>query len=372
MGHRLAVVAESVQGLVERLDRLVAAAVAQPSAREGGREEPDPEARVLDSSVPVRSACWGQVAREHRDRPLATGQVRAWLDAGELERLAREWVAGRDVDWAAVYADQGLSRTPLPGYPFRGERYWIDQVGAEAPESSEMDETSARTASQPPVDQPLSDTARDAASDLGGNDEDCDQEGSPGDVASSNPVASRSGGSQDLERAAQRALIGLMTEVLAVPANEVDVDESFGDYGFDSISLTELAERIEESLGIEISPTIFFELSTVRGLAAHIVREGPVALAAEACFREPEAGSFGAGEPEPGQLETQRPEPRRESTGAQPPPEPAMVGRASGRAEVADVGADDHGDQTAVVGMSGIFPGAESLEAFWMALASQS
>ncbi|MER6596766.1 amino acid adenylation protein, partial [Micromonospora purpureochromogenes] len=48
--------------------------------------------------------------------------------AGRLRDLAADWVAGRDVDWAALHPDEGARRTGLPGYPFQRRRYWIDPV----------------------------------------------------------------------------------------------------------------------------------------------------------------------------------------------------------------------------------------------------
>ncbi|WP_431975771.1 AMP-binding protein [Micromonospora haikouensis] len=51
---------------------------------------------------------------------------------GELRELALDWVAGRDVDWAALHPEGGVRRTGLPTYPFQRQRHWIDppQKGA--------------------------------------------------------------------------------------------------------------------------------------------------------------------------------------------------------------------------------------------------
>ncbi|MFG1847353.1 AMP-binding protein [Micromonospora carbonacea] len=45
---------------------------------------------------------------------------------GELRDLALDWVAGRDVDWAALHPEGGVRRTGLPTYPFQRQRHWID------------------------------------------------------------------------------------------------------------------------------------------------------------------------------------------------------------------------------------------------------
>ncbi|MFC8846045.1 MULTISPECIES: amino acid adenylation domain-containing protein [unclassified Micromonospora] len=51
---------------------------------------------------------------------------------GELRDLALDWVAGRDVDWAALHPEGRVRRTGLPTYPFQRQRHWIDppQKGA--------------------------------------------------------------------------------------------------------------------------------------------------------------------------------------------------------------------------------------------------
>ena len=50
------------------------------------------------------------------------------------EAAGRLWLAGVDLDWAAVRGGRGARRVGLPGYPFQRERYWIDAPGTAAPE----------------------------------------------------------------------------------------------------------------------------------------------------------------------------------------------------------------------------------------------
>src|SRR5437763_15422059 len=39
--------------------------------------------------------------------------------------VGRLWQAGVEVDWTAFHGDRRPARTPLPGYPFEGRRYWV-------------------------------------------------------------------------------------------------------------------------------------------------------------------------------------------------------------------------------------------------------
>ncbi|WP_371749980.1 SDR family NAD(P)-dependent oxidoreductase [Streptomyces sp. NBC_01283] len=59
--------------------------------------------------------------------------------------LARLHSVGADVDWAAVFADRGARRIPLPTYAFQRRRYWID-----APQR-----TAARPAGITDLDHPI-------------------------------------------------------------------------------------------------------------------------------------------------------------------------------------------------------------------------
>ncbi|TDC38956.1 amino acid adenylation protein [Micromonospora sp. 15K316] len=47
-------------------------------------------------------------------------------EPGELRELATAWVAGQDVEWAALHPEGAVRRTGLPTYPFQRQRYWID------------------------------------------------------------------------------------------------------------------------------------------------------------------------------------------------------------------------------------------------------
>ncbi|WP_194823704.1 hypothetical protein, partial [Micromonospora sp. S-DT3-3-22] len=59
------------------------------------------------------------------DELLATDATVAGAP-GALRDLAAGWVAGRDVDWAALHPEGAVRRTGLPGYPFQRRRHWID------------------------------------------------------------------------------------------------------------------------------------------------------------------------------------------------------------------------------------------------------
>jgi len=43
-----------------------------------------------------------------------------------LNTLGRLWLAGKRVDWSALYSKERRDRIPLPTYPFERQRYWVE------------------------------------------------------------------------------------------------------------------------------------------------------------------------------------------------------------------------------------------------------
>ncbi|MDP0502025.1 MAG: SDR family NAD(P)-dependent oxidoreductase, partial [Verrucomicrobiota bacterium JB022] len=111
--------------------------------------------------------------------------------------------------------------------------------------------------------------------------------------------------------------------VIKVAPEDLDEDESFLEYGFDSVSLAELAAALTETLGVEIDAALFFETPTVSRLAERLRELGL------------------EGEP------VQR-------------PAIAVVSQ-----EAPADRTSDPDEAIAIVGMSGIFPGSPDLDTFW-------
>jgi acyl transferase domain-containing protein/enoyl-CoA hydratase/carnithine racemase/acyl carrier protein/NAD(P)-dependent dehydrogenase (short-subunit alcohol dehydrogenase family) len=115
--------------------------------------------------------------------------------------------------------------------------------------------------------------------------------------------------------------------VLRVPQERLDDDRSFGALGFDSILLAQLAVRLGARFGAPVPASALFDHPTIGRLAAHLAatRGAPVP-----------AGEAHADSPVPAE------------------------GCPPAAAEAADTGG-----AVAVVGMSGRFPGARDVDAFW-------
>jgi 3-oxoacyl-(acyl-carrier-protein) synthase/acyl carrier protein len=130
-------------------------------------------------------------------------------------------------------------------------------------------------------------------------------------------------------------------DLLKIPHDRLDVEQNLADFGFDSISLAEFARRLTQHYGIELSPAMFFSYPTLEQFAAYLANaHGPVV---EAFYQEevPQpATSAGNVVPLTRRL------PRRRSRPAAGVPEPI-----------------------AIIGMSGRFPKARTVDDLWVILA---
>ncbi|MEW5803368.1 MAG: thioester reductase domain-containing protein [bacterium] len=71
----------------------------------------------------------------------------------------------------------------------------------------------------------------------------------------------------------QKDVIQIVSDILRVDRDEVHLDEDMSDYGFDSISYTVFANRINEKFNLEITPAIFFEHPTIGSFTAYLCHE---------------------------------------------------------------------------------------------------
>ncbi|MFF4739679.1 SDR family NAD(P)-dependent oxidoreductase [Streptomyces sp. NPDC001262] len=142
-----------------------------------------------------------------------------------------------------------------------------------------------------------------------------------------------------LARETLRLLTALYTRVTKLAPGAVDADEQLGSAGLDSITVLQLNRELATVFG-GVSKTLFYEFPTLRTIATHLAdRYATEARAWTGVEPDPIAPRQGRGE-----LRDQ-PETTRSRTTAPP--------------------AERSGEPIAVIGMSGRYPGAPDLAAFW-------
>jgi acyl transferase domain-containing protein/NADP-dependent 3-hydroxy acid dehydrogenase YdfG len=145
----------------------------------------------------------------------------------------------------------------------------------------------------------------------------------------------------ELHGQVRAALRQMVSALIKVNPTDIDLDSELSEYGFDSISLTELANRLNSEFDLDLMPTLFFEFPTIVALAAHLVEAHPAVFARR----------FGAAPATPAAL------PRQPIAA----PQPALHRRHRTAAAPADTALEP----IAIVGMSACMPMAADVDAFW-------
>ncbi len=136
------------------------------------------------------------------------------------------------------------------------------------------------------------------------------------------------------------ALLALTSDASGIPLGDLDLDRPIGDYGFDSVSYSLLAGRLNDAFGLDVTPALFYETPTLRDLADRLAREGA----------EPPRGRHATTTPP---ADTREPKAIR-----LPGPAPAPAGEPP-------AGRSAEPEGIAVIGMSGRMPGSRDLDEFW-------
>ncbi|MGH8258916.1 MAG: beta-ketoacyl synthase N-terminal-like domain-containing protein, partial [Steroidobacteraceae bacterium] len=173
----------------------------------------------------------------------------------------------------------------------------------------------------------------------------------------------------------ERIILDELSASLRLTREQIDPQQSFADYGLDSIMGVRVAEALNRALSIKLTTTSLFDYPSVERLAAHIACEYGEVLAAarggpmQLDRSEPRAplpqAAPGAGAPPPGAAQEGmrlRPLLRTGSGGASPAERP-------GAAEPGQSAVALSREPIAIIGMSGRYGRAQSVQELWQHLA---
>ncbi|MDK8180302.1 SDR family NAD(P)-dependent oxidoreductase [Paenibacillus sp. UMB4589-SE434] len=149
-----------------------------------------------------------------------------------------------------------------------------------------------------------------------------------------------------------------ISESLKVELHLIDHDESFSDYGVDSITGVQLVRFINRTLKVDLESTDLFDYNSVNQLAKHILSQHADAL-------KQSLAQHAAAAEEDSMVAPIR-QNKRKNTGATPTnrfsrAEGTSAARTETKAERTDI---------AIIGMSGRFAGSTSVDELWTHLAS--
>lgn len=217
MEHRLAFAAATRTEAVARLDAFLAG-TGDPALHQGRVRSNRTAISVLESDDELRRAVAGLATR------------------GRADGLLELWVKGFAVDWAALYGAVRPRRVALPGYPFAATPYWVRHAEP------------AVTTTPAPLPMPEREPESESV-----------PEHQPQPLGSADPVAD-----------ALVALTDIAARVLEVGPSALDPDAELGEFGFDSITMTGFAAKVNAEMNLSLTPADFFEFATLARLARHI------------------------------------------------------------------------------------------------------
>ncbi|KAF0866047.1 SDR family NAD(P)-dependent oxidoreductase [Pseudomonas sp. LD120] len=148
----------------------------------------------------------------------------------------------------------------------------------------------------------------------------------------------------------QRTLIEWVSAQMKIPVGEIRLDAEFSQYGFDSISLTTLANTLKQHWRLNLAPTIFFEYPTLGRFVLYLEREHGRVLSAR--LTPPPAAPVAPPRQEQAQTATW--------AATRRPLSPSGAARDNAKPTAPQAEED-----IAVIGISGRFPEAEDVEQFF-------
>ncbi len=163
------------------------------------------------------------------------------------------WMRGAKIDWNRFYADEPRQRVPLPTYPFERKRYWIDAPAAAPSAEPAPTETAVSSQPAPPVVAALI----------------------PAELTAS-PLQERFMSAPNTQRIAT-----ILEELSGLELPPSEYVTSFLELGFDSLLLTQVAQRLQSEFGVKLGfRQLLDDLSSVDLLAAWFAQRLPAATAA--------------------------------------------------------------------------------------------
>ncbi|QFQ28648.1 SDR family NAD(P)-dependent oxidoreductase (plasmid) [Bacillus thuringiensis] len=142
--------------------------------------------------------------------------------------------------------------------------------------------------------------------------------------------------------------------ILKVKREEIDEHAQLTEYGFDSITFTRLTNELNEHYEIELTPAIFFEYPTMNGLAGYMCKEY-AAIDGKTPKREITRNSSVHQNLAPAAKKRQPVKLQRRG--------PANINFSTNSAHKQKDTIEK--EPIAIIGLSGIFPMADDVEAFW-------
>lgn len=308
---------------------------------------PDYELRSIAHTLQVgRDVMKHRVAFVVRSRDELINQCKTYLEHGvlhletpvpgdraDVSSIAAAWLKGEDVSWSRIQYKFPANRLHLPVYyPFNDQDCWIGR-------DDQVLSTKAET-------QSTEDVKRDKASCLK-----CEHSLNGRCVGNKNGQGCKKIGAVALKEdgafaRAEQIVRDVLSFFLRIPPADIELGKQFSAMGFDSLLVTNLTNRFYEQYGLKLEPAIFFEQTTPRQLIEFLIRE----------FKDQfsdKPSALNAGEMQSGTMSSSKDRTVATDTAK------------SGQATKYNHHSEQNPFPIAIVGVSGRFPQAASIDQLW-------
>ncbi|SYX83884.1 SDR family NAD(P)-dependent oxidoreductase [Paenibacillus alvei] len=168
-----------------------------------------------------------------------------------------------------------------------------------------------------------------------------------------------------VEKCVEWDLKQLAGQLLHIPEEQLDIEDHLGEFGFDSIGLADYAEKIAMHYCIDMSPALFFEYSTLRQVTAYIVSAFSETIQAFYGEEELREAAAEASSVPLSVLEAPKVSGEHSTAGREEAASPLRLDNSDSNSEPYGNSAPDNAEPIAIIGMSGRFPQARTIEELW-------
>ncbi|TMC21860.1 MAG: hypothetical protein E6J34_08355 [Chloroflexi bacterium] len=163
-----------------------------------------------------------------------------------LVALSALYVKGCNLNWERFFEKERYFRIPLPTYPFSGESYWI-----------------------------VEDRGGSLLKSYAGTPLDTADPGHDGGQEQTNTFLDDSGDKPQqfkvvLTDRLSKALSYMVSDLIKVSLEDIDIQTPLSEYGFDSITYIKFAHRLQQSYRLDLTPAHFFDYPTLECLAQYL------------------------------------------------------------------------------------------------------
>ncbi len=171
--------------------------------------------------------------------------VRILLEENNLNKIADYWAQGGQIQWELLHKNKIIQKMILPTYPFTKKRYWISANNINHSVSAAIS-----TIKESEQDEPEKTTLSQKTSQL------------------NQKQAIFSGSLKDKSIA---YLKNLLRETLNIPESKINISDSWGKYGLDSILAMEIINKMKRHFS-DLSKTLFFEYGSIKELTGYLTK----------------------------------------------------------------------------------------------------